>query len=482
MTLPSPAMPVTLYGMRADGSLPPAPSNMEDIWVRIGNLLAHQASLLHDEQVLQATQRGVLRDGCFTMPSPYPDHPEDCCTRSWSHEYQFFYEFCSFTEERYYWVSAQLDRGYALETVWFPSRRVAVTSLPQRVDLGLFDRFEAMLAATPAKQVWDEPPCNIPRTVATGFQHMMHMLWNQLPALERLVGEPISEVAHIDVQCEPFGPTAALFPELAPFIRQTRIEDIPDLNVRHGLLIGLGSWTITPGTRLRVQRVAAEQAGPDVASKRDAFQNAHHPVIWVSVKPPKRTVANQVEMIAALITALRAGYPQAGFLLNGASLPWDYPVNSNYPPWFHEGIDGAVTRSAAIIGGIMNRLGPEMDEHVVALNDLSACDEVVWGSAASFYICHGGTMQNKIGWVHQTPGFTHSNRTFTRLFRTMPQPVVGGPPCFYASDDLIVDDDPAGYSALELARKDQNYSFTSVDAFIAEVRVALAKAGFAISS
>ena len=87
-------------------------------------------------------------------------------------------------------------------------------------------------------------------------------------------------------------------------------------------------------------------------------------------------------------------------------------------------------------------------------------------------------MQNKIGWIHRVPGFIHSNRTFLRFNRVM-SPVPDGPACFYASDELIVDDDPANYSALELARKDQDYSFTSVAALIGEIRNAVGAMGIA---
>jgi hypothetical protein len=465
--------PCDIFVLAPDGTLPPAPANMADIWPKIRELLLQARRLMNDEAAVQSQQHGLIRDGCFLMPSPYPGLPDDMCVRSWFHEYQFYYELGSGPEPRYLWITGQLDRGYAMDTIWFPSRNVAVTAFAPSMEAGRLARFREMLANSIPKPVWAAPPHAIPRIAVVGFQHLMHMMWNELPALDRLVGTSLPDAFKIAVQCEPFGPTTALFPELASVIRPVRYDQLPVENSRHGLVLGLGSWTITPATQDRVRRVAAEQTDGAVLERRDRFKASHHPVFWLSVKPPKRTMSDQAETLAALIVALRADYPDSGFILDGASLPWDLAGNSNYPSWFHEVSDRAVTGSAAIIADVLARIASGLHAHVITLNDISACEEVVWGEAASFYICHGGTMQNKIGWIHRVPGYIHSNRTFLRFARMMPPPVPNGPPCFYAPDALIVDDDPANYSALELARKDQNYRFTSVAALIAEVRQAV---------
>lgn len=472
MTAAAPARRCDVCVALPDGTFAPAPAGMEDLWPRICALLSHQRLVLQDEQAVQAQQRGMVRDGCFLMPSVFDGRADDLCERSWFHEYQFYYEFGRGAEESYFWISGQLDRGYGLDTLWFPSRSVVITNFAASVEVDRLARFQDVLTRSIPKPVWAAPPVSIPRIAVHGFQHLMHMMWNQLPALDTLSGTSLPDAFAIAVHCEPFGPTAALFPELAPILRSVRYEDMPAENARNGLVLGLGSWTITPSTQDRVRRVALQQASPGVAEQCDRFKGSHHPVFWISVKPPKRTMLDQAETLAALIRALRTDYPASGFILDGASLPWDFPRNGNYPPWFHAVCDSAVTGSAAVIEAVTVRLDTLLRPHVVALNNLSACDEVVWGEAANFYVCHGGTMQNKIGWIHHVPGFTHSNHSFLKSNRTMPPPVLNGPPCFYASEALIVDDKPEEYSALELARKDQNYRFTSIPALIAEISAA----------
>ena len=453
-----------------------APAGLEGIWPQVCGLLAHVQAMRGDEGAVQAQQRGMVRDGCFVMPSPFPGRDGDRCCRSWFHEFQFYYEFDAGRHGTYYWITGLLSRGYSLDHLWFPAHRAAASIDPTGVDSARLERFAAMLAEAPDKPAG--PPGGIaPRLAVAGFQHMVHMLWNELPALDRLAAAGLPASAHtgafgIAVQCEPFGPTRELFPELAPWIRTVRHTDLPALNGANGLVLGLGSWTITPGTQARVRRVAARHAGPAAAARQAAFRDAHGPVFWLSVKPPNRTLAGQEEALAGLIAALRAAHPGAGFILDGASAPWDFPANPNYPPWFHKVSRAAAAGSAAVIAGVLARLDPLARDHVVALNGIPVCQEVGWGAIAGFYVCHGGTMHNKIGWLHPVPGFVHSNHAFLAAMRGMPDPVPGGPPCALASAELVRDDDPAGYGPHELARKDQNYSFTSLDRFVEEVRAA----------
>lgn len=451
----------------------PAPPGLEDVWSRIHDLLAHLRAVREDEAAVQAQQRGMIRDGCFLMPSPFAHRVEDLCSRSWFHEYQFYYQFEAAPQESYFWITGLLSRGYSLDTIWFPARRIAVTNFPSGIDCDRLARFEELLTRLPRKPAWNAPQVNVPRVAMVGFQHLMHMLWNELPALDRLVGMALPDIFGIAVQCEPFGPTRELFPELAARVRSVRYEDAPEENANHGLVLGLGSWTITRGTQERIRRLAPNYVSPEVLAVRDRFKADHDPVFWFSVKPPKRTMSDQAEILASLIDALCGDYPNAGFILDGASLPWDFPSNTNYPGWFHSVSDSAVRGSATIIAAILEGLQTALRDHIVSLNGISACEETIWGEAATFYVCHGGTMQHKIGWLHSVPGFIHSNRNFLRLFRQMPAPVIDGPACYYASESLIIDDDPTLYSEHELARKDQNYSFASLSQLLEEIRAAV---------
>jgi hypothetical protein len=462
-----------IYEAQLGPAMSPAPVGLEDIWLSVDGLMRHAQLIRQNEENMQAQQRGMIRDGCFLMPSPFADRKGDRCNQSWFHEYQFYYLFDAGTHGNYYWITGSLGRGYNLDTIWFPSRQIAVTIHRYGIDAERLNRFQNSLLQPPAKANWAPLWEKAPRTAVVGYQHLVHMLWNELPALDRLVGTTLPDVFDIAVQCEPYGPTKELYPELAARIHTVRYEDIPELNAANGMVLGLGSWTITRGTQARVRRVAAMHTSEEAITQRDRFKAEHTPVFWLSVKPPLRTLTDQSAHLASLIGALQAFYPKAGFILDGASDPWDFPANSNYFSWFHENAQRAREISAKILAEIMESARVERKK-IVNLNGITACEEVMWGEAADFYICHGGTMQNKIGWVHRIPGFIHSNRAFLESFRTMPLPIAhDAPPCYLASHALIVDDDINRYSANQLARKDQNYEFSSLGTLIDEVMAAV---------
>jgi len=445
-----------------------APAGLEDIWPRLRDVMAHLAAVRLDEAGMMAQQRGTLRDGRFLLPSLFPGRESDACEQSWFHEHQVFYRFDAGPHGRYFVVTGLLDRGYSLDSIWFPERGVAVTNYPSEISGPALERFGAMVRIAPPK-----PPDPAPRAVVHGYPHFMHMLWNELPALHALEAAGVEGPVSIGALFEPFGPAAALFPGLAGRIAPMRLEDVAEANAAHGLTMALGSWRIPVAVQERVRAVCRLQASTAVIAARDRFRARYPGAIWISVKPPNRTLARQGEVLAALVVGLAARYPDRGFIVDGASLPWDFPANPNYEPWFHAGMQAATVGSAAIMAEITARLPAEVLARTIRLNGLSVCDEAVWAEAASFYVCHGGTMQNKIGWLHRVPGFVHSNHAFLESVRWSPPVVVDGLPCHLASAGLIEDEAAEGYTALELARKDQNYRVVSDGLLLDEVCAAL---------
>ncbi len=451
-----------------------APPGLEDIWSCTHKLLGHLHFLRSNERSLQAQQYGMIRDGCLLLPSVFPGRVHDLCSRSWFHESYFYYLFEASEHESYFWISGVFARGYSLDTIWFPGRRLAVTINPLGVDCARLARFDEMLTRTPAKPIRSRPWTNASRTAVVSSPHLMHMLWNELPALERLTDVMLPDKFNVAVLFEPFGPMKELFPEFADRIKALRHKDILHENAQNGLVLGLGAWTVTNTTQRRLHKIAARHTQQEKVKQRDLFKKQHYPIFWLSVKPPKRTLSNQSLVLASVINALQARYPQAGFILDGACHPFDFPANENYAPWFHNVLKVAFDNSKEIITAIIKQLRPATRKNVIFLNGVSACEEITWGAAATFYICHGGTMQNKIGWIHRIPGFVHSNRNFLESFRRMPVPVEDGPACYFPSEDLIVDDNISNYSVEELARKDQNYKISSVTKFSDQIMAAVA--------
>ena len=437
---------------------PPHPA-LTDIWPRVAAVLRHYAWLNTDEALIRAFQHGVVRDGNFLVPSLFGEGG-DLCRQSYALQNVVFYRFPDGALE-YFWVTAQLDRCYGLGALYFPGCRLVLSLYPFGITQGLMDAFERVRAGIgrPAPTGHGVPTGPV---VVSGYFHIIHHLWNELPAVERAVVAGLAPKLSINALYQPLGPLEELFPEL-----KGRVQPATDaeLMARHGqvqMFTALGAWTIPAVTQARVVAVAGRHTNVDTLAEQQRFRARHFPVFWVSVKPPQRTCEDQSKVLAALIEQLGARWPSAGFLLDGVSFPWDFDTNGNYPGWFGDMLGEAADKTAAIMDDVVVRLSPAVWDRVRTVSRVSVMTEITWARTADFYVCHGGSMQNKVGWLHRIPGVVHSNTSFMAGARFMIPPVENDTtPTFFLPDDLIVDDDRSNYTAHQLARKDQNYRFVS---------------------
>ena len=435
-----------------------------EFWPFLKGLLNRCLGMNTDESAIRRQQHGMLAFKTMSMPSPWSATTEDVCDCSYFMDHKFFFEFTNY-DEVYYWISGALDDAYRLSALYFPQRRLAFSLYNRVVDAAVLDRFDRLRARTIKPPVGE--PC-----IVMGFPHFMHMLWNELPALEDAAGCGLLQAARVAAMYEPFGPTEMLFPEAADRASYLRFDGVDALNAEHRLLVGLGSWTITGKAQLRLQRTSRELASLATIGESRRFRAAHHPVVWLSIKSPKRTLVDQAQVLAGLITGLRASYPNAGIILNGTSSPWDGATNKNNGHWLNEAISRATDYCQQVIEEVLSTLDADLAKHVKAVSGVAVPDEIVWGGIADFYVCHGGTMQNKIGWTHRIPGFIHSTAAFTAAFKTT-RWVDDGPRCFFPPAGLFEDGPIELYSDFELPRGDRDYRCLDIGWLVREVTAAM---------
>jgi len=450
---------ITVHTLSHEATADRPVEGLSDVWGRVLPLMQHWVEFNRSEELVRKQQHQTLHFARMLMPAVFGEGA-DACVSSLYFQHRFFYYFKA--QEEYFWVTSLLSRGYALSTLYFPRRHLAVSLYEHNNPPEVLEAFEAMRARIGrdlAREEADRKPIAV-----TGFHHFAHVLWNELPALEAVASE--EQKPRIAVTHEPFGPTKELFPELSDNIQMLSNAHLDEFNRTEKLMVGLGSWTVTRGVQLRVRNVALRYVQASRLVARDAFKAKHSPILWLSVKPPQRTAVEQTSVLARLIEGIRNVYPHAGFLLNGASMPWDIDKNPNYDG-YREEIKRGAKLSGALIEEVLTQLDPSLRSFVQQLNDISLCEEVAWGQIADFYFCHGGTMQHKVGWIHNIPGVTHSNSRFLTSFQG--GVVEDGAPQYHLPDGLIVDDTRSVYTPDEIARKDFNYSFKSVDAVIEAV-------------
>lgn len=445
-----------------------APPELADIWPRMHAILSDVLQFNHSEARVRGQQLRIALGGGLVMPSPFSPE-DDPAHGSYYSDYRFAFAFggAGTGHEPYLWITDRIGTGYAIGTIVFPDRHVAVSLYPLQIHPTEIDRLNQFRIAIPKQP--DATP-NLPHaTAVVGSFHLMHTLWNELPALDHVASAGLPRDLTIAAMHQPCGPLRELYPELASRIFTVTQEQLPALNRASRFLIGFGSRTVTRQTRERLLRVANHLAPPAALTARDQFQRERRPIFWLSVKPPKRTVENQSDALTEIITALLARYPRAGIILNGVSHPWDWQTNPGYSEPFRQRMHDAASWDQQTAQAVVQKLGPGASASIHVLSDISVMEEISWGSIADFYFCHGGSMQHKIGWVHGTPGMIHSNARFIDWNRALPSPAEGCPEACYLPRDMIVDDAASNYTEDELARCDQNYRFAATSAVAAEL-------------
>jgi hypothetical protein len=460
-------------------------SALDSLWTRVAAVLNHYAWFNADDARVREMQHAIVLQGALIVPSIFGEGG-DLCTRSFYYQQRIFYQFIEGPEE-YFWITSQLDRCHSLGVLYLAAKSIAVSLYPYTVDAPLLRGFEDMRAG-PRRPAAVAPAYTAARfvrrwlrtkrkarrgkggtyplsqpLVVMGYHHMIHTLWNELSALDHAIAAGLSLHLRIAVTHQPMGPLERLFPELRGRIEPYMIASLQALNATVGRFTALGARSIPKATQARVVRTARELAPSTILSEQEHFRRRHHPILWLSVKPPQRTCSNQEETLAAIIRGFQAVHPAAGFLLDGVSYPWDYDSNQNYFGWYRGMMETASAKTSEIINAVVGGVPASLRPSVRVVTDVSVMEEIGWGSIADFYFCHGGSMQNKMGWIHPVAGVLHSNKRFVDSARGMISPVECIAKVYFLPQGLVVDDDPARYTPLQLARKDQNYHFVSTE-------------------
>ena len=437
------------------GSAPPTKS-LFPFWDRISAVLRLLRVRNSDQNEIAQIQQNTLRSGAVCLPSIY-DEGDDVSVESFYVPHVFVYLF-RHPRGDYLWLTAQLDRGFGFAVLILPALDLALSLYPFSVSDGLLRRISQARTAV-HRPAFDR---RVRPQVVTGYFHMMHVLWNELPAIDRALTQGALRDCRVGHMHQPLGPLAEIFPEL-----RGQLHALPDddaiVNACSRMMVGLGSWTIPASTRQRLRDAARRLVKGHLHREMREFRELHWPVFWLSVKPPNRSFVDQAQILAELMRRLRSAYPGSGFLLNGVAHPWDAKTNPNYSAWFFDMMAHANRTTAEIIKDIYPRLEPEVRACTRIVSDIDLLEEICWSGVADFYFCHGGSMQNKIAWINDVSGVIHSNSSFVSSARGMVPPTSGRAEYFYLPPHLVLDDERDRYSAMELARKDQNYAISDID-------------------
>jgi hypothetical protein len=247
------------------------------------------------------------------------------------------------------------------------------------------------------------PANEVQLAMMIGHENFAHHLWNELSALEEWVAGASDEaIARLTIvpKYEPLGPLDEIFPRLkkAQFFRAS-LENQNSFLQSARLIVRPSSRIVSRRVRKRI----VEYCG-------DAPTAHARPRVWISVRTGSRTPDNQVEFIVAAIGKILDTYPDAEFLLDGFS----FPVGSDRDirlANFHEAFKARSSECDGVIEEILREthriLGSSKSARISSASGTAITDAIAVAGTCHYYICHSGTLQHKVGWLHDIPGVIH---------------------------------------------------------------------------
>ena len=361
--------------------------------------------------VLRRYQSDILNQGGFCIVSPFSGDFIACESSTSFFRGQTAYFFPG---SNAFWLLVQygsVSFGYPLTEVVFESR-----GEPQRIHLWRRNHPQTNITGSDIARLFVIANETIDRSgkpgaaLIIGHENFAHHIWNELSALEVWLASASDDVVArtpLKVTSEPLGPLHGLFPRLTAMRDRGRRKTLQSVPLR----VRLGGQRVTTRVREILRRIAQERLELGVYKRYfDRFTNGN-PKIWISVRHGSRTPDNQADFIFAVISAILQQYPDAVFVLDGFSFPVGFFHDPKTLPVRKIFLERAFIDRRFISSlreRIENAYGTEARARLFSTEGLDVLDAISVAGLCTFYVCHAGTLQHKIGWVHDIPGIVHT--------------------------------------------------------------------------
>jgi hypothetical protein len=240
--------------------------------------------------------------------------------------------------------------------------------------------------------------------LVAGHANFAHFIWNELPALLALEGQP----SRIDAVWAMFEPILPLR-QLVQFPADVALRQInpaylgyPHASLHTGVLFSVGSTLVTKATQSRVITSCLNYAGTPPPAEEGAKR------IWLSLRLLYRHPINQLEAFRSFLSCLAGSSGRYEILLDGYSLPHDLTQPGRHDVARENSYNEAVAELA-------RALTESVQSHNLKIIDLTRLNlptVIAWTPSVDVYVCHHGTQQHKIGWLSSAPGLIHVSLYF----------------------------------------------------------------------
>lgn len=354
-------------------------------------------------------QQEIVEHGELEVISPYTGTPAKSAT-SFLVLRSIFYRFP--TQPEFYVAAARTVLGNPLIALFVPREKLLLKW--QFDDKPSVEKKHVVeLKSILSRSTLRIKPSRRPVAVLIGHRNFAHHLWNELPALERLLNmAPPRNAPELLVRREPLGPLRAIYPALSQWAI-TRIDwrTPPSFNDDGRLFVRLGSYRMPLAVRMRIRRFAEGMATSSTRSLISRLHQFAAPTFWISVRTQKPTMANQVDTLASVSARLLKEFERCAILFDGFSLPDDW---SQCDPDVREFYSSSVESSKKEIDVIIERASdlalPTSEQLLINAGGWGILDSIALAQTVSCYLCHVGTVQHKIGWTTDKKGIIHAKR------------------------------------------------------------------------
>ena len=425
------------------------------------------------ERAIRDYQDEVLRGGSFSVRSPISGRvvqPSGCVVLPAG---QIGYRVED-AEEPFWLLAGEPGIGYPLSAAWFPTRGALLGLLPSG------ERRQppppnARLALVRIKDVWAAAPDEQRSrerspVLVIGHQNFAHHLWNELAGMERWLNRvPRAAADELTVLplYEPLGPVEEILPAMSgATVARDRHAAGALVGASRSLATRIGSTLVTTNVRDAVTRFAREHTRREVLETFSVIEGAA-PCFWVTVRLGSRTCDNQQDFLTELIRRIEAEFPDGVVLIDGFSFPADYDSGKYENLRFS--FEQLAADVACFIDDLIQNLNQSNTNRLVNVSGLVLPEAITLAAMADYYVAHSGTIQHKIAWLHNTPGYIHSCQAAIRpgAQRWYAKQVEDGVPPSVAPRDII--EDTVLSEGRPPLKRNYNYVITDVPRLVTDV-------------
>jgi hypothetical protein len=118
-----------------------------------------------------------------------------------------------------------------------------------------------------------------------------------------------------------------------------------------------------------------------------------------------------MDFLLTLLERIFDAYRSAVVVFDGFSFPIGF-FQDRHMSQYHTEFAGRAAATADFITELQHRavanLGHWVSSRLCSISGISLAEAAYVGSVCNYYVCHAGTLQHKIAWLHNIPGFIHS--------------------------------------------------------------------------